>query len=75
MLPLALNVTQLDVAALRVVLDLKQRETETPDEWKTRGVLLCYHVLGLVQYLPGCQPVPSQVGVGVGQGPGVRGVG
>ena len=50
-----------DVAALRVVLDLKQRETETTDEWKTRGVLLCYHVLGLVQYLPGCQPVPSQV--------------
>ncbi|KAG5187971.1 hypothetical protein JKP88DRAFT_197923, partial [Tribonema minus] len=50
-----------DVVALRVVLDLQKRPEETVDEWKTRGVWLCYHVLGLVQHLPGCQPVPSQV--------------
>ena len=54
----AINIT---VNSIDTDLDLKQRETETTDEWKTRGVLLCYHVLGLVQYLPGCQPVPSQV--------------
>ena len=50
-----------DVVALRVVLDLAQRPSEPQDEWKTRGVWLCYHVLGLVQHLPECQPVPSQV--------------
>jgi RelA/SpoT family (p)ppGpp synthetase len=50
-----------DVVALRVILDLAQRPGEPQDEWKTRGVWLCYHVLGLVQHLPECQPVPSQV--------------
>ena len=38
-----------DVVALRVVLDIPQRPGEPTDEWKTRGVWLCYHVLGLVQ--------------------------
>ncbi len=28
---------------------------------KGRGVWLCYHVLGLVQHLPGFQPVPTRV--------------
>jgi hypothetical protein len=51
------------VVALRVVLDVAKRPEETLDEWKARGVSLCYHVLGLVQHLPGCQPVPSQVKV------------
>jgi len=50
-----------DVVALRVVLELAQRPEETDNEWKTRGVWLCYHVLGLVQHLPDCRPVPSQV--------------
>ena len=54
-----------DVVALRVVLDIPQRPGEPPDEWKTRGVWLCYHVLGLVQHLPDCQ---VQCGVGCGLG-------
>eukprot|EP00614_Pseudopedinella_elastica_P014864 CAMPEP_0172583616 /NCGR_PEP_ID=MMETSP1068-20121228/3219_1 /TAXON_ID=35684 /ORGANISM="Pseudopedinella elastica, Strain CCMP716" /LENGTH=913 /DNA_ID=CAMNT_0013377481 /DNA_START=220 /DNA_END=2961 /DNA_ORIENTATION=+ len=50
-----------DVLALRVVLDLAQRPGEDVNAWKTRGVWLCYHVLGLVQHLPDSRPVPSQV--------------
>ena len=50
-----------DVVALRVILDLAHLPTESQEEWKTRGVWLCYHVLGLAQHLPDCRPVPSQV--------------
>jgi hypothetical protein len=50
-----------DVVALRVVLEIEKRPRESPEEWRTRGIWLCYHVLGLVQHLPGCQPMPSQV--------------
>jgi len=42
-----------DVVALRVIINPK---TPSPD-----GVWLCYHVLGLVQNLPGFQPVPTRV--------------
>jgi (p)ppGpp synthase/HD superfamily hydrolase len=36
--------------------------TEDEERNKTdRGVWLCYHVLGLVQHLPGFQPVPTRV--------------
>lgn len=41
-----------DVVALRVII--------TPREGD-EGVWLCYHVLGLVQHLPGFQPVPTRV--------------
>ena len=50
-----------DAVALRVILDLKHRPGETQEEWKIRGVWLCYHVLGIVQHLPACKPVPSAV--------------
>jgi GTP pyrophosphokinase len=58
-----------DVVALRVIITPQQavkleslndhdgggvRETD-------RGVWLCYHALGLVQHLPGFQPVPTRV--------------
>mmetsp|Transcript_40398 Transcript_40398/g.59057 ORF Transcript_40398/g.59057 Transcript_40398/m.59057 type:complete len:1092 (+) Transcript_40398:77-3352(+) len=50
-----------DVVALRVILEPK-KENEDDDENDTdRGVWLCYHVLGLVQHLPGFQPVPTRV--------------
>lgn len=55
--PVQLN----DVVALRVVLDIPQRPEESLEEWKMRGVWLCYHVLGLVQRLPDCEQVPTQV--------------
>uniref|UniRef100_A0A7S1FMD9 Putative GTP diphosphokinase RSH1, chloroplastic n=1 Tax=Corethron hystrix TaxID=216773 RepID=A0A7S1FMD9_9STRA len=48
-----------DVVAVRVVL------TPDADEYdeiqSERGVWLCYHILGLVQHLPGFQPVPTRV--------------
>jgi RelA/SpoT family (p)ppGpp synthetase len=52
-----------DVVALRVIITPKETEqlvdgAETPAD---RGVWLCYHVLGLVQHLPGFQPVPTRV--------------
>ncbi len=50
-----------DVVALRVVLEPGRRENESESEWNQRGVWLCYHVLGLVQHLPECQPVPTSV--------------
>jgi len=66
-----------DVVALRVILDkqdddafmlLQQDQdsssvaaTTTPPPATDRSVWLCYHVLGLVQNLPGCQPVPTRV--------------
>jgi len=50
-----------DVVALRVILE-PRKENEDDDENDTdRGVWLCYHVLGLVQHLPGFQPVPTRV--------------
>lgn len=56
----------LDVVALRVVIDPKPTdEDEDEDDGEgnnaDRGVWLCYHVLGLVQHLPGFQPVPTKV--------------
>jgi GTP pyrophosphokinase len=48
-----------DVVALRVIITPK---TSSDDEHVSdRGVWLCYHVLGLVQHLPGFQPVPTKV--------------
>lgn len=54
-----------DVLALRVVLSLARLTDESVEEWKQRGVWLCYHVLGLVQHLPEYRPVPSSVKVRV----------
>ncbi|GMH73585.1 hypothetical protein TrRE_jg11628, partial [Triparma retinervis] len=50
-----------DVVALRVVLEPNEKGGETEEEWNTRSTWLCYHVLGLVQHLPGCQSVPTSV--------------
>lgn len=52
-----------DVVALRVVITPKATENEDENDTPTpdRGVWLCYHVLGLVQHLPGFQPVPTRV--------------
>lgn len=52
-----------DVVALRVVLSPKAAngEEEHVEADTERGVWLCYHVLGLVQHLPGFQPVPTKV--------------
>lgn len=49
-----------DVVALRVIITPKVDEDEE-DPPADRGVWLCYHVLGLVQHLPGFQPVPTRV--------------
>ena len=51
-----------DVVALRVIIT--PHSSDDPDESQKdtdRGVWLCYHVLGLVQHLPGFQPVPTRV--------------
>ena len=50
-----------DVVAVRIVLDTTPRQNETENEYKTRSVWLCYHVLGLVQHLPNCTPVSGAV--------------
>ena len=52
-----------DVVALRVIIKPKEMEKllEEADTPTDRGVWLCYHVLGLVQHLPGFQPVPTRV--------------
>jgi len=51
-----------DVVALRVILTPKEpKDTEAEKNVADRGVWLCYHVLGLVQHLPGFQPVPTRV--------------
>jgi RelA/SpoT family (p)ppGpp synthetase len=50
-----------DVVALRVVITPKATEGEDENDTPDRGVWLCYHVLGLVQHLPGFQPVPTRV--------------
>jgi len=38
-----------------------ENQKEQQDDTADRGVWLCYHVLGLVQHLPGFQPVPTRV--------------
>jgi hypothetical protein len=48
-----------DVVALRVIIEPKNLEGY--EESTDKGVWLCYHVLGLVQHLPGFQPVPKKV--------------
>jgi len=50
----------IDVVALRVIITPKARTAEDAHD-TDRGVWLCYHVLGLVQHLPGFQPVPTRV--------------
>eukprot|EP00571_Detonula_confervacea_P017362 CAMPEP_0172300288 /NCGR_PEP_ID=MMETSP1058-20130122/2405_1 /TAXON_ID=83371 /ORGANISM="Detonula confervacea, Strain CCMP 353" /LENGTH=972 /DNA_ID=CAMNT_0013010023 /DNA_START=148 /DNA_END=3066 /DNA_ORIENTATION=+ len=46
-----------DLVALRVIL----KPTNEKDQEADSGVWLCYHVLGLVQHLPGFQPMPTKV--------------
>lgn len=52
-----------DVVALRVILSPKRENIGAlqSEPESDRGVWLCYHVLGLVQHLPGFQPVPTRV--------------
>jgi len=52
-----------DIVALRVIIEPKRPELgcDKTDHETDRGVWLCYHVLGLVQHLPGFQPVPTKV--------------
>jgi len=51
-----------DVVALRVILTpTPPSEEQMEKNVADRGVWLCYHVLGLVQHLPGFQPVPTRV--------------
>ena len=53
-----------DLVALRVILtpasSAKANDNNNKDEADS-GVWLCYHVLGLVQHLPGFQPMPTKV--------------
>mmetsp|Transcript_30603 Transcript_30603/g.63698 ORF Transcript_30603/g.63698 Transcript_30603/m.63698 type:complete len:1027 (-) Transcript_30603:179-3259(-) len=48
-----------DLVALRVILT--PGKTGGQDQGADSGVWLCYHVLGLVQHLPGFQPMPTKV--------------
>jgi len=59
-----------DLVALRVILTPDTGETATVNgssipkkkvQEADSGVWLCYHVLGLVQHLPGFQPMPTKV--------------
>jgi RelA/SpoT family (p)ppGpp synthetase len=51
-----------DVVALRVNITPKESDNPEENQKETdRGVWLCYHVLGLVQHLPGFQPMPTAV--------------
>ena len=50
-----------DVVALRVILFPKEGNEDERQLNDDRAVWLCYHVLGLVQHLPGFQPVPTRV--------------
>jgi RelA/SpoT family (p)ppGpp synthetase len=51
-----------DVVALRVIISPEvASQLEGVEHETDRGVWLCYHVLGLVQHLPGFQPVPTRV--------------
>ena len=49
-----------DLVALRVVLT-PGKNFGGQDQGPDSGVWLCYHVLGLVQHLPGFQPMPTKV--------------
>lgn len=50
-----------DVVALRVIIEPKRDIGDESADDTDVGVWLCYHVLGLVQHLPGFQPVPTKV--------------
>lgn len=51
-----------DVVALRVIITPHpSQEDEDGTNDADRGVWLCYHALGLVQHLPGFQPMPTKV--------------
>ena len=50
-----------DVVALRVIIEPKREKYDDSLDDTEVGVWLCYHVLGLVQHLPGFQPVPTKV--------------
>jgi len=50
-----------DVVALRVIIEPKRNNNDEVEVDSDVGVWLCYHVLGLVQHLPGFQPVPTKV--------------
>jgi GTP pyrophosphokinase len=50
-----------DVVALRVIITPAYQDGVLNENEADRGVWLCYHVLGLVQHLPGFQPVPTKV--------------
>jgi len=50
-----------DVVALRVIIEPKRGVNDEYADDADVGVWLCYHVLGLVQHLPGFQPVPTKV--------------
>jgi (p)ppGpp synthase/HD superfamily hydrolase len=51
-----------DVVALRVILFPHETDDQaSPVGGGDRGVWLCYHALGLVQHLPGFQPLPTRV--------------
>jgi len=41
-----------DIIALRVVLDVEQRDGESDEEFAQRGARCCYHALSLVRKLP-----------------------
>ena len=49
-----------DLVALRVILT-PGKSFGGADQGPDSGVWLCYHVLGLVQHLPGFQPMPTKV--------------
>lgn len=52
----------IDVVALRVIISpAVASQLEGVEHETDRGVWLCYHVLGVVQHLPGFQPVPTRV--------------
>ncbi len=50
-----------DVVALRVIIEPKRDGGDDNEDDADVGVWLCYHVLGLVQHLPGFQPVPPKI--------------
>jgi len=49
-----------DIIALRVVVSPKVDKSKKQDDID-RGIALCYHILGVVQHVPGFQPVPTKV--------------
>ena len=52
-----------DLVALRVILtpEVVTNVGQAQQDEADSGVWLCYHVLGLVQHLPGFQPMPTKV--------------